>query len=355
MEKNRALNTIVLKPLSFVWESAYRVRRSFYEYGILKKDYFKVPIISIGNITFGGTGKTPMIIWLNNKLERFGFESIVLTRGYKGNLEHKSGIIKGGQKFLSNPNEYGDEPLLISKKMNRGAVVVGKRRSQNLKKYFHEVNPDVVLLDDGFQHIQLYRSFNIVLFDALLPLESYKTAPLGYLREGLTALKDADAILISRADQASEEQLDKLQQLLKKYHRPNIPMGRFCYKPIGLHDCFGEKQMDVIDLKGRKVIALTAIASPESFYRLIEEQGGEIMEKMVYADHHFFTHQDLKDILFQCDKHDAIVVTSEKDMVKLKKVTKDSRILSIEIGVHFLTGEEALLNKIKGILKLDYN
>lgn len=355
MLKNRFFQLIVLKPLSVVWENAYRIRRSFFEYGIFKKEYFKVPIISIGNITFGGTGKTPMIIWLNGKLEKYGLESIVLTRGYKGNLEHKSGMIRGGQKFLSNPNEYGDEPLLISKKMRKGAVVVGKKRAQNLKKYFYEVNPDVVLLDDGFQHIQLYRSFNIVLFDALLPIESYKTAPLGYLREGLTALKDADAILISRADQIKEEELDKLYQLIRKYHRPNIPMGRFKYHPVGLYDCFGTRQMDTADLSGKKVVALTAIASPESFYHLIEEQGAQIVEKMVYADHHFFGHEDLKDIIHQCDKHDALIVTSEKDMVKLKKVTKDPRILSLNIGIKFLSGEDELFDKIRKILNLDYN
>jgi tetraacyldisaccharide 4'-kinase len=355
MLKNKIVHTLILRPLSAIWENAYRLRRSFYEYGILKKEYFKVPIISIGNITFGGTGKTPMIIWLNGKLEKYGLESIVLTRGYKGNLEHKSGIIKGGEKFLSNPNEYGDEPLLISKNMSKGAVVVGKKRSQNLKKYFYDVNPDVVLLDDGFQHIQLYRSFNIVLFDALLPIESYKTAPQGYLREGLTALKDADAILISRADQVKEEDLDKLYKLIKKYHRPNIPMGRFKYHPQGLFNCFGEKMLKTSELEGKKVIALTAIASPESFYHLIEKQGAQIVDKMVYPDHHFFSHQDLADIIAECDKHDAIVVTSEKDMVKLKKVTKDPRVLSLNIGIKFLSGEDELFDKIRTILNLDYN
>ena len=232
MQKN-IIKNIVLMPISSLWEFLYRARRSLYEYGILKKEYFKVPIISVGNVTFGGTGKTPMIIWLVNKLEAYEFKTVILTRGYKGKLEHKSGIIKGGQKFFSNPHEYGDEPLLISRKMKSGAVIVGKRRSENLKKYFPKVQPDVVLLDDGFQHIQLYRSFNIVLFDAFLPIESYKTAPVGYLREGLTSLKDADAILISRADQVSEEQLEKLINLLSKYHRKEIPVGRFCYKQIG--------------------------------------------------------------------------------------------------------------------------
>jgi len=355
MLKNKVLNHLVLKPLSSVWDSAYKIRRSLYEYGILKKTYFKVPIISVGNITFGGTGKTPVIIWLIDQLEKFDLEIDVLTRGYKGKLEHSSGIIKGGQKFLSNPNEYGDEPLLISKKMTRGAVIVGKDRSSNLEKYFQDIEPDIVLLDDGFQHIQLYRSFNIVLFDAILPISSYKTAPLGYLREGLTSLKDADAILISRADQVSDEKLMQLQDFLKKYHPPEIPIGKFTYKPMGVFDGFGEKIMELDDLKGKRVIALTAIASPESFYGMLKGYGAEIIEKVVYPDHHFFSHNDVNEILIKTVREDAIVVTSEKDMVKIRKVTKDERIACVNIEIKFLSGQEELLSKVRNILNLDYN
>ena len=344
----------ILRPLSSLWESVYRTRRSMYEYGLLKKEYFKVPIISIGNVTFGGTGKTPMIMWLLDKLESYKLDTVVLTRGYKGNLEHKSGIIRGGQRFLSNPHEYGDEALLISRKMKRGAVIVGKRRAQNLKKYFSKTQPDVVLLDDGFQHIQLYRSFNIVLFDALLPFEKYKTAPMGYLREGLTALRDADAILISRSDQVSEDKLEQLLQMLAKYHRKNLLIGKFGYVPTDIVDCFDEKVMELSDLKGKKVIALSAIASPESFYHLLEKYEADIVKKLTYPDHYFFTHQDVNKILIDCVKENAIIVTSEKDMVKLKKVTKDPRVLSININIKFLSGEEELISKIRSILNLDY-
>ncbi len=354
MNKNLVKN-FILRPLSSTWESAYRLRRSMYEYGLLKKNYFKVPIISIGNISFGGTGKTPLTVWLINKLESYGLEVMVLTRGYKGKLEHKSGMIKGGQRFLSNPHEYGDEPLLISRQMKRGSVVVGKKRSENLRHYFPILKPDVVLLDDGFQHIQLYRSLNLVLFDALLPLESYQTAPLGYLREGLSALKDADAILISRSDMVAEEQLENLLDLIRKYHRPDIPVAKLAYKPQAIVDCFDQEIMELEDLKGKRVLALTAIAAPESFYNLIESFGAEIVEKKVYPDHYFFTHDDINEILIESARLNAIVISSEKDMVKLRKVTKDPRILSLNIEVKFMSGEDEVLDQIRHILNLDYN
>lgn len=349
----KLLATLLLKPLSSLWETVYRVRRSFYEYGIFKKDYFKVPILSVGNVTFGGTGKTPLIIWLTQKLESYELTPVVLTRGYKGKLEKKSGIIKGGQRFRSNPQEFGDEPLLISQRLTKGAVIVGKNRAQNLKKHFHSIQPDVVLLDDGFQHIQLYRSFNIVLFDALLPLDRYKTAPLGYLREGLTSLKHADAILISRADQVKEDQIDGLLNLLSPYHRRDIVIGKFKYIPTGLFDCYYHKQMSMEGLLGRRVIALTAIASPEAFYKLLESSGAEVIDKVDFPDHHYFSDRELNDILLRATKESAIIVTSEKDMVKIRRVSQDPRIFYVDISVQFLSGEEELLSGIRKVVNLE--
>lgn len=353
MFESKVVEKILLRPLSNIWESIYRVRRSMYEYGILKKSYFKVPIISVGNVTFGGTGKTPVIIWLVKLCEELQRKPLVLTRGYKGKLEHSSGMIMGGQRFRSNPKEFGDEPLLISRKMKDGAVVVGKKRSENLKKYFHDVGPDVVLLDDGFQHIQLYRSLNIVLFDASLPLERYRTAPMGYLREGLTSLKDADAILISRADQVPEEKIESLLGLLAPYHRSDIPVAKLKYVPDKILDCLDKPVMSVENLSGVKVIALTAIASPESFYKLLESYGAQIVEKVSYPDHYFFSLDDINELLFKCTQHSAIIVTSEKDIVKIRRVTQDSRINYININVSFLSGEVEVSNAIKRVLQLD--
>lgn len=351
----KKIKYLFLTPFSLLWELLYQLRRAAYEYGVLKKEYFKVPIISVGNITFGGTGKTPLIIWLVNKIESYGLDSAVLSRGYKSSLENSYGLIRGGERFLSNPGQYGDEPLLIAKKMKRGGVIVGKKRAENLKRYFYEILPDVVLLDDGFQHIQLYRSYNIVLFDALLPLEQYKTAPLGYLREGLSSLKAADAIIVSRADQVDDEQLENLLSKLSKYHRRGIPIGTFCYEPKGVFNCFGEKAFELEELKDKSIIAFTGIASPESFYNLIENNGGRISKKLVYPDHHSFTKEDIQEILSESVRLDAIILCSEKDMVKVKKVTKDQRVLFIDISVKFLSGEEDLLDKVRAILHLDNN
>jgi len=348
----KILKILILSPFSFIWEWIYRIRRSFYEYGIFEKKVFKVPIVSVGNLSFGGTGKTPTIIWLADWLIEIGLTPAVLTRGYKGNLEHSSGLLKSGQKFRLNPFDYGDEPLMISNKMSKGAVIVGKERAKNLLKYFAEVKPDVVLLDDGFQHLQVYRSFNIVLFDATMSLDLYKTAPLGYLREGLSALKDADAIIISRADMVSEEKKKKLLSMLSNYfhHSPLISMSR--YAPMGVYDVYDNLIYTIEDLKEVRTIAVTAIASPDSFYSYLENFGLDIKEKVGFPDHYFFTPDDVNELLVKASQQSAVIICSEKDMVKMKRVSLDSRILYTKVKVEFLTGEKELLAALGKVLHL---
>lgn len=347
------LKNTAFTPLSFVWEWVYRIRRSFFEYGVFKKTTFKVPVISVGNLSFGGTGKTPTIIWLAEWMISKGLTPVVLTRGYKGQLEHSSGLLKSGQKFRLNPFDYGDEPLMISNKMSRGAVIVGKKRAENLLKYFSEVKPDAVLLDDGFQHLQIYRSFNIVLFDALMPLNLYKVAPLGYLREGLTALKDADAIIISRADMVTAEKLQKLKKKLSHYFHHKPPIALTSYHSVGVFDVHDKYIFSIHDLKGMKAIAVTAIASPDSFFKYLETFGIEISERVSFPDHYFFSPEDVNDLLIKASQHSAIIICSEKDMVKMKRVSLDSRILSTKIKVEFISGEQELVQGLSKVLQLD--
>jgi tetraacyldisaccharide 4'-kinase len=352
MKTREILRAIFLWPISLLWEFLYGLRRAFYEYGVFNKEHFKVPIISVGNLTFGGTGKTPFIVWLTEFFNSESMVPAVLTRGYKGNLENNAGVIKSGQTFRSNPVDYGDEPLLISRRMKNGAVIVGKKRAENLKKYFGEIKPDVVLLDDGFQHLKLYRSFNIVLFDASLPLSQYKVAPLGYLREGIHSLKDADAIVISRCDQVEPERVDELLNFISSYHHPDIPIAKIRYIPIGLFNTYYKKVSDVEDLKGKKVVAAAAIASPESFFQLLESLGAQVVERMSYADHHFFTSDDVNELLLKASQHDAMIVTSEKDMVKLRRISQDSRITCLNIVVDFVTGQDDLVREIRKVLRM---
>lgn len=326
-------------PLSALWESIYRIRRFMFNYGLFKQNYFQIPIISIGNLTFGGTGKTPFTLWLSEYLGTRNKRVLVLMRGYKGQLEHGSGLLKSGARLGYNPFEYGDEALLLARRLKNTFIAVGKKRSENLEHYFEEVSPDVVLLDDGHQHLKLSRDLNIVLFDSLMSLDRYKVAPSGYMREGFTALKDAELVVLGRADQVTRSKLDALKEIIIKYNR-HITFAEICYKPTGLFNISYEKAFEVSYLLGKKVICVAGIASPSSFFKNIKMLGMDVIHEESFPDHHYFKADEIGRLLEMAEKEDAHILTTEKDIVKIRRVADSERILYLEIKVHFLSGEE---------------
>ncbi|MFN8369764.1 MAG: tetraacyldisaccharide 4'-kinase [Bacteriovoracaceae bacterium] len=334
-------------PLAILWSFVYRIRRGLYSYDFLKRYYFQVPIISVGNITFGGSGKTPFTIWLNNYLNSIDKKVAVLIRGYKGDLEHGVGIIRTEETFRYNPVRFGDEALLIARQLKNGVVIVGKDRAQNLNFYFNQVLPDVVVLDDGFQHLQLNRNLNIILFDATLPLSQYKTAPVGYLREGPESLKDADAIIISRADQVSLKVIEKLENFIKPYVIKNAIFAQLGFTPNGIFNINYELVFECDRLRGREVIAVTGMASPRSFFTILEDFGARIIDTVVYPDHHAYSSEDINYLLKKATTLNAVIVTSEKDIVKIKGLTNDLRFLFLQISINFLKGEDELKKLIQ--------
>ena len=220
-----SLATFFLGPFSYVWESVYKLRRLGYKIDLFSSKSFRVPIISIGNLSFGGTGKTPLTIWLANYFSRKTLSPLILMRGYRGKMEKKGGIIKSGEFSKVDSKDFGDEAVLISRKAHDSNIIVGKNRSANLEFYYDEVSPDVILLDDGYQHLKIKRDLNIILFDATMDLKRYKVAPLGYLREGLNSLRDADVVLIGKCDQVPANiiaDLEKLMQAGWKNLKPKI-------------------------------------------------------------------------------------------------------------------------------------
>lgn len=341
----------LLSPLAFVWEGYYRVRRFFYTYGYLKQNVFQVPIISIGNLTFGGTGKTPFTLWLSEFYARNDLRVMILMRGYRGKLEKSSGILRGGRKLGYNPFDYGDEPLLLARRLEKASIVVGRNRSENLRYYFTNEKPDVVLLDDGHQHLKLYRDLNIVLFDALMSIDRYHVAPRGYMREGFSALKDADLVVIGRADQAAREDIAKLKDLIKTYTAAGTVFAEIGYRPSGVFNSRTSERLEVSALQGRKVICLAAIASPVSFYALVESLGADIIERHTFPDHHYFTGEEVQSIVEVARERGAMILTTEKDMVKLRRVSDDEILHYLEINVVFLDGaketESLLLKAVK--------
>lgn len=318
----------------------YRFRRFAYNYGIYQQNEYRVPIISIGNLTFGGTGKTPFTLWLADYLESLDLKVMILMRGYKGRLEHGAGIIKAGKRLGFNPRDYGDEALLLSRRLRNSSVVVGKRRSRNLEYYFNSERPDVILLDDGHQHLKLARNINIVLFDSLLPFHEYKTAPLGYMREGFSALKDADLIVLGRSDQVSEAKRETLVKLITENLKHPIPFADVRYAPVGLFSSDYRMVYELERMKGLRAICVAGVASPLSFFRLMESLGVHILSQETFPDHHQFKAIEVEKLIDRALELDAILITTEKDIVKMRRVTDNPRLVYLEIQMDFLSGEK---------------
>lgn len=341
---------IFLYPISLIWEWVHDLRRIFYDYGILKQYSFHVPVISIGNLTFGGTGKTPFTLWLAKFLATENKKVMILMRGYKGKLEHEGGVLEAGKKINPDPYIYGDEALLYARQLENASIVVGKKRSENLSYFFPKYEPDVVLLDDGHQHIKIKRKLNILLFDALTPLTDYQVAPLGRMREGFHALKDADFVAIGRADQVTPAELETLKKFLIPHLPPNVEIAETGHCPNGLFDLAGNLRYQVSELPNLKIIAVAGIGNPVSFYKLLEKLGAKIVMKETFPDHHFFKLEEIKEILAIAKKENAIIVTTEKDVVRMKKIINDDSIFYLGVDLKFFTGEENMKNMIRETL-----
>lgn len=348
------IKRIIFSPLAWIWELVYFCRRAFYDYGIFLQRSFQVPVISIGNLTFGGTGKTPFTLWLAEYLHQKNKKVMILTRGYKGKLENSRGIIHSGKKMVPDSIDYGDEALIFARRLVDATVVVGKKRSDNLSFYFPKIEPDVVLLDDGHQHIRLKRKLNIVLFDATMPLSSYHVAPLGYMREGFRGLKDADIIVIGKADIAGEKKVQALRSLLSSYVSVAVPFAEVAFRPNGFYNAANNLVMRPEQIKGRKVICLAGIANPESFFKLLESLGAEVIVTESFPDHHYFKLDEINALLAYAKSEDALLVTTEKDIVRIKKIIEDDAIVFLEVEIHFMCGEEATKNIIDSCINKIY-
>ena len=332
-------------PLSWAYESVYRIRRFCYLTGLFEDHNFSVPIISIGNLTFGGTGKTPFTIWLGNYFEANQKKVMVLMRGHKGSLENKFGILKTNKRFGRDPLKYGDEALVLTKRLNNASVVVGKNRAENLKYYFDEEQPDLVLLDDGHQHLKLRRNFNILLFDGLLDIKKYQVPPFGYLREGLSALTDADFVVIGRSNQISKHQKMSLKSMIKKYN-PRVAIGEIGYKASGFYNSKNEEAFLGSDLKNKKVICFSALASPESFYNMINDYECVIIHKESFADHHYYNLEEMETLIHLSEKEDALLITTEKDIVKMSRIIDVPKLVYLKIDIEFYKNEQELKNQL---------
>ena len=310
-------------------------------YSLRKQKKLPCRVISVGNLTVGGTGKTPATVALAEEAKRRGFSPIILTRGYKGSAKGPCFVTKGDD-VLMNAAEAGDEPVLMAGKLPGVPIVKGGNRYEAGLFALQYINPQraipcaqpVFILDDGFQHWKLYRDKDILLIDSGDPFGNRTLLPLGKLREPLAAIKRADIVVLTKSEDPDGPQgkdIEGLMAEIEKYNR-NAPIFLSGHSIMNVRRLSGETMSPDL-IKDSKVFYFCALGDPGSFRSTVASTGAVIAGGITFRDHYAYSARDVAKIKAEAGKSGAEwIVTSEKDMIKTRDLDLPGNIIIIEIA-----------------------
>jgi tetraacyldisaccharide 4'-kinase len=302
----------LLAPLSPLYRSGVAVRNWLFDAGLLATTKIPCKVISVGNLSVGGTGKTPFVIWLAKWFSQRRYRVGVLSRGY-ARSSNRFLLVSNGKKRLASVQEAGDEPCEIADQLPGVFVAVDEDRVRGGRQLLKHHRLDVLLLDDGFQHRAIHRDLNIVVFPSEELEGPNLLLPAGYYREPLANLKRADLIVVTRC--AEIDELAAAQQLFGK-RGPIIAMKTV---PDALRTMDGKKRKAVRNARGRNVLALSGIGRPDSFERILSGAGFNLVGHEVFPDHHPFTGWEVESVFHKARVLGArMIVTTAKDAVRLR-------------------------------------
>jgi len=355
-----------------------RLRNLLYSNGMLKVHHVDAAVICVGNITTGGTGKTPLVVWLcnlitqNPKLKIQNCKCAILTRGYKARAQENAG--------------FKDEIAILAESCPEAEVIVNPDRVAGAAEAINKYSAKVLIMDDGFQHRRLARDLDIAAIDATQPFGYGKMLPAGLLREPVSSLNRAGAVVITRCDQVTEAQLSELELKLRainpgiviaksihaavsvKYPEPTvIPAKAGIQKDNKKMDSCLRRACPVLDtgndnieqLKGKKIFAFCGIGNPDAFLNTIKNLGAELAGSKVYDDHYHYTDACLTQISEQAEEVGAVLIlTTQKDWTKVisnfKSQISDFKLplpfAYLAIEIKFLSGEDKLTALINDTL-----
>lgn len=304
----------LLVPPSLVYALLQRLRATMYRAGWMGTVHLPRPVVSIGNLTAGGTGKTPLTAYIAESLLSRGVRVAVLSRGYGGSCEGQTRIVSDGRDIFLAPEECGDEPFQLASTIPGLMVVIGTDRHEAGLLALQSLNPDLFLLDDGFQHLRLHRDLDILLLDCAHPFGNGWTLPAGLLREPAAAAGRAGLIIHTRCPPgASPAAIVPGKQACAASHRL-----------IDLRPLAGGEAVPFSALKGSKCLAFAGIAQPEEFFAGLRDQGLDVVQTRLFSDHAGYGQarvEAIRAVMKECGAEYA--VTTEKDGVKLKMLPQD--------------------------------
>ena len=342
--------------LSGIFRGLVQLRIALFRNGWKTQNYLGTQVVSIGNLTVGGTGKTPVVELLAKSLRDRGRKVAILSRGYKSKrLEDrqkwkaKNGkylspgdmpkVVSTGSALLLDSKYAGDEPFMLARNLERVAVIVDKDRVKGARFAVSQLGAETLILDDGMQNFALAHSVDVVLIDSLSPFGTEALLPRGTLREPPKNLRRASFILITKCNGSSNAQLITR---IRKYN-PAADIIESAHGPRYLEDLHTREHKPLDFLNGKWVGAISAIAVPENFERSLEKLGAKVEIRRRFSDHHRFNRRNIDDFMQRCVERDMeMIVTTEKDAVRFPKPTEiNVPIYFLRIEVQILRGQDS--------------
>ena len=334
--------------LSVVYGGLVCLRARLYEKGVLRSKTLPCRVVSIGNLIAGGTGKTPMTILVARMIRDMGYRVVVLSRGYRGRMEKTGGVVSDGWTIFNGPEDAGDEPYLMARILTGIPVVVGRRRYDAGMMAVKRFKPDVIVLDDAFQHLQLNRDIDLALLDSRSPFGNGHLLPRGLLREPLSALRRAHAVVYTRSEQALTAPIrHRLPRHRPVFYTSHHPIIRTAGQEGGR---FAHDASNICRLKGKKAVAFAGLADNAQFFDSLEQAGCVLVRRFSFADHHRYGRDDLNRIVAAAGSKGAdVVVTTAKDFVKIEIFKHlPVALVVIDVSVQLLCDKHRFLSFILG-------
>jgi len=341
-----------LYAISLLYGAGLRLRLLGYRKKILPVRKLPCRVICVGNLTVGGTAKTPMTMYVAERIKRFGFRPAIVSRGYRGGAQNRGGVVSDGSSIFMRPEQAGDEPYMMACRLQGVPVVVGKDRFAAGILALDKFKPDVIVLDDGFQHLGLVRDVDLVLLDHLHAFGNMHLLPRGTLREPISALQRATACVLTRYRPEKAGGAASARALINKI-APHLPVFistcvPYCYTIRGGTQisinagkaCAAPEAAGRLD--GAKAFGFSGIARNQDFQDTVKNIGIRIAGFMEFADHHPYSAHDLKRIVAKAAKANVrCLVTTEKDLVRIPPENPfNLDLVVVGLRVSFGSGEQ---------------
>jgi len=307
--------SLVMLPLwlcSFLYRGLMAARKCLYARGVLARMQLPCRVVTVGNITVGGTGKTPTVLFLARALADAGLHIAVLSRGYGGSKRGPL-IVSDKKQVLATAREAGDEPFMLAQTLRGVPVIISRNRYLGGMLACERFNPHVLVMDDGFQHLRLRRDLDIVLINARNPFGCGQLLPRGILRESVSALRRARIVVLTKVDPHRDP--DELEERIAAIN-PDAAVFRSRFRPTGLLQPATGASVGLETVRGRMAAGLCSIGDPGHFFSMLASLGVSYSRPLVFPDHHRYGRRDCRMIAARASGADYLI-TTEKDIAKM--------------------------------------